>query len=42
MIVTIAFAVVAGIAVRRERSLVLLVTGIALVVLGWYDIRGLH
>lgn len=42
VIVTVALAIVVGVAVRRERSLVLLVTGITLVILGWYGIRGLH
>lgn len=39
---TIAVGVVLGFAVRKERSLVLLVIGITLVTLGWYGIRGLH
>ncbi|MEO1058856.1 MAG: hypothetical protein AAFY28_18270 [Actinomycetota bacterium] len=39
---TIALVVVLAWAVRRERSLVLLVVGIGLVVLGWYGVRSLH
>ena len=41
-IVTLIIAVVIGVAVRRERSLVLLVIGITSVTLGWYGLRGLH
>ena len=29
-------------AARRERSLVLLIVGTTMIVLGWYGIRGLH
>jgi hypothetical protein len=29
-------------AVRRERSLVLLVVGVGMVVLAWYGVRALH
>ena len=39
---TILMGAVLGIAVRKETSLVLLVIGVTLVVLGWYGIRGLH
>lgn len=42
VIVTVLVAIVIGIAVRREQSLVLLVVGITMVTLGWYGIRGLH
>ena len=42
VIVTILVGVGLAIAVRKERSLVLLVTGLTLVTLGWYGIRGLH
>jgi hypothetical protein len=42
VIVTVVVAVVIAVVVRRERALVLLTTGVTLVVLGWYGIRGLH
>lgn len=42
VIVTVVIAVVLGLLVRKEQSLVLLVIGITLVTLGWYGIRGLH
>ena len=42
VVVTLAIAIGLGIAVRSERSLVLLVIGITMVTLGWYGIRGLH
>jgi hypothetical protein len=42
VIVTILLGVVLGVLVRKETSLVLLVIGITLVVLGWYGIRGVH
>jgi uncharacterized membrane protein (Fun14 family) len=42
VVVTLLIALVVGVAVRRESSLVTLVVGITLVVLGWYGIRGLH
>ncbi|MEL6894222.1 MAG: hypothetical protein AAFP84_21705 [Actinomycetota bacterium] len=42
VVVTLLFAMVVGVAVRRERSLVTLVVGVTMVVLGWYGIRGLH
>ena len=42
VIATIVLGVAIGVAVRRERSLVLLVTGATLVTLGWYGIRGVH
>lgn len=42
VVVAILLGVSIGLLVRRERSLVLLVTGITLVLLGWYGIRGLH
>ena len=42
VVVTILIGLSLTVLVRRERSLVLLVTGITLVVLGWYGIRGLH
>jgi len=40
--VTVLVAVTLGVLVRREPSLVLLVSGATLVILGWYGIRGLH
>jgi len=42
VIVTILLGVLLGVLVRKEFSLVLLVVGITLVILGWYGIRGLH
>jgi uncharacterized membrane protein (Fun14 family) len=42
VIVTVLIGLALALAVRRESSLVLLVIGITLVVLGWYGIRGLH
>ena len=42
VIVTILLGAALGVLVRRETSLVLLVIGVTLVVLGWYGIRGLH
>jgi hypothetical protein len=42
VIVTIIIAIAAGLLVRKESSLVLLIVGITLVTLGWYGIRGLH
>lgn len=42
VIVTLVIAITLGVAVRKERSLVLLVIGITMVTLGWYGIRGLH
>ena len=42
VVVTLAIAAALGFAFRRERSLVLLVAGATMVVLGWYGIRGLH
>lgn len=42
VVATILIGVLVGVAVRRERSLVLLVAGTTLVLLGWYGIRGLH
>lgn len=42
VIVTLLIAIVFGVVVRKERSLVLLVIGITMVTLGWYGIRGLH
>ena len=42
VVVTLAIAAALGFALRRERSLVLLVAGTTMVVLGWYGIRGLH
>ncbi len=41
-IVTLLIALLIGIVVRRESSLVLLVVGITMVTMGWYGIRGLH
>jgi hypothetical protein len=41
-VVTLLTAIALGVAVRKERSLVLLVIGATLVTLGWYGIRGLH
>ncbi len=42
VMLTIAVIAAAAWAVRRERSLVLLVVGLGLVVLGWYGVRSLH
>lgn len=42
VIVTLVIGIVLGVALRRERSLVLVVIGVTMVVLGWYGIRGLH
>lgn len=42
VIVTLLIGVAIAIAVRRERSLLLLVIGVTMVTLGWYGIRGLH
>ena len=42
VVVTILLGVVLGFLVRKESSLVLLVIGVTLVILGWYGIRGLH
>lgn len=42
VIVTVLIALVLGVLVRKESSLVLLVVGLTLVTLGWYGIRGLH
>ncbi|MEP1122506.1 MAG: hypothetical protein ABJH68_01280 [Ilumatobacter sp.] len=42
VVVTLLVAIAIGVAVRRERSLVLLVVGITMVTMGWYGIRGLH
>ena len=42
VVVTILLGVSIGVLVHRERSLVLLVIGTTLVLLGWYGIRGLH
>jgi uncharacterized membrane protein (Fun14 family) len=42
VVVTLIIAIAIGVAVRKERSLVLLVIGVTLVTLGWYGIRGLH
>lgn len=42
VVVTLLIAAAIGIAVRKERSLVLLVIGITMVTVGWYGIRGLH
>ncbi|MFK7918424.1 MAG: hypothetical protein AB8G14_10130 [Ilumatobacter sp.] len=42
VVVTILIALIVGVLVRRESSLVLLVVGITLVTLGWYGMRGLH
>ena len=39
---TVLIGLTLALAVRKETSLVLLVIGITLVVLGWYGIRGLH
>lgn len=40
--ITMLIAAALVVAVRRERSMVLLVVGVTMVVLGWYGIRGLH
>ena len=42
VLVTLLIGILLGLAVRRERSLVLMVIGVTMVVLGWYGIRGLH
>lgn len=42
VIVTLLVAVVLGVIVRRETSLLLLVAGLTMVTLGWYGIRALH
>jgi hypothetical protein len=42
VVVTILVGVVLGVLLRKESSLVLLVVGVTLVILGWYGIRGLH
>ncbi len=42
VVVTLLLGLTIGVAVRRERSIVLLVIGITMVTLGWYGIRGLH
>ncbi len=42
VVVTILLGAALAVAVRRERSLVLLVVGVTMVLLGWYGIRGLH
>lgn len=42
VLATIAIGLVLAFALRRERSLVLLVVGLTMVVLGWYGVRGLH
>ncbi|MFN3254209.1 MAG: hypothetical protein ACE37B_00805 [Ilumatobacter sp.] len=41
-LVTLAVALVGAWFVRREPSLLLLVIGVTMVVMGWYGIRGLH
>ena len=40
--VTLGIGLLLAVAVRRERSLVELVLGVTMVVLGWYGIRALH
>lgn len=42
VIVTIVLVISLVWVVRRERSLVLLIVGVGMVVLAWYGIRGLH
>ncbi|MEM8618315.1 MAG: hypothetical protein AAGF73_01205 [Actinomycetota bacterium] len=42
VVVTIAIVAALAWTLRTERALVLLVTGIGCVVLGWYGIRSLH
>ena len=42
VVVTLLAAILIGVAVRKERSLMLLVIGITMVTVGWYGIRGLH
>lgn len=42
VVATILIVVAVVWAVRRERSLVLLVVGIGMVVLAWYGVRALH
>ena len=42
VVVTLLVAILIGVAVSKERSLVLLVIGITMVTMGWYGIRGLH
>ena len=42
VVLTLVVVIIAIVLVRSERSLVLLVVGVAMVLLGWYGIRGLH
>lgn len=42
VVATLLLGAAIAVAVRRERSLVLLVVGVTMIVLGWYGIRGLH
>lgn len=42
VVVTIALAGALVWVARSERSVVLLITGLTMVLLGWYGIRGLH
>lgn len=42
LVITVLFAAVLIVLVRRERALVLLVVGVTMVVIGWYGIRSLH
>jgi uncharacterized membrane protein (Fun14 family) len=42
VIVTLLVGTTLGLALRREQSLVLVVIGVTMVVLGWYGMRGLH
>ena len=42
VVLTIALGATAAWFARRERSLVLVVVGVTLVLLGWYGVRGLH
>ena len=42
VVVTLLVAILIGVAVRKERSLMLLLIGITMITMGWYGIRGLH
>ena len=42
VVLTLVVVIISIVLVRSERSLVLLVVGVAMVLLGWYGIRGLH
>ena len=42
VVVTVLLAALLGCVFRRERSVLLLIVGTTMVLLGWYGIRGLH